>query len=110
MQSDTLQAVKMIAKELRDDPKRAEEMGLTEDEVAFYDALASSESALQILGDAKLRAIARDLVKSVLEDATIDWNLREGVKASIRLKIKKLLKKYGYPQETTDKATDQVLE
>ena len=78
-----------FAKELRDDPKRAEEMGLTEDEVAFYDALASSESALQILGDAKLRAIARDLVKSVREDATIDWNLREGVKASIRLKIKR---------------------
>ena len=100
----------MIAKELRDDPKRAEEMGLTEDEVAFYDALASSESALQILGDAKLRDIARDLVKSVRENATIDWNLREGVRASIRLKIKKLLKKHGYPPETTDKATDQVLE
>ena len=99
-----------FAKELRDDPKRAEAMGLTEDEVAFYDALAASESALQILGDAKLRAIARDLVKSVRENATIDWNLREGVKAGIRLKIKKLLRKHGYPPETTDKATEQVLE
>ena len=99
-----------FAKELRDDPKRAEAMGLTEDEVAFYDALAASESALQILGDAKLRAIARDLVKSVRENTTIDWNLREGVKAGIRLKIKKLLRKHGYPPETTDKATEQVLE
>ena len=99
-----------FAKELRDDPKRAESMGLTDDEVAFYDALAESKSALEILGDVKLRAIARDLVKSVRDNASIDWNLREGVKARIRLKIKKLLRKHGYPPETTDKAADQVLE
>ena len=99
-----------FAKELRDDPKRAESMGLSEDEVAFYDALAQSESAVQILGDAQLRAIARDLVKSVRENATIDWNLRESVRAGIKLKIKKILRKHKYPPESTDKATDQVLE
>jgi type I restriction enzyme R subunit len=99
-----------FAKELRDDPKRAESMGLSEDEVAFYDALATSQSALQVLGDVQLRAIARDLVKSVRENATIDWNLRESVRASIKLKIKKILRRHGYPPETTDKATDQVLE
>jgi type I restriction enzyme R subunit len=99
-----------FAKELRDEPKRAESMGLSEDEVAFYDALAESESALQVLGDAQLRTIARDLVKSVRESATIDWNLRESVRAGIRLKIKKILRRHGYPPETTDRATDQVLE
>ena len=99
-----------FAKELRDEPKRAEEMGLSEEELAFYDALAQSSSAVQVLGDAKLRAIARDLVKSVRESATIDWNLRESVRAGIRLKIKKLLRKHGYPPDATGGATEQVLE
>lgn len=99
-----------FAKELRDEPKRAEEMGLSEDELAFYDALAQSKSAVEILGDGRLRAIARDLVKSVRESATIDWNLRESVRAGIRLKIKKLLKKHGYPPDATERATEQVLE
>ncbi len=99
-----------FAKELRDEPKRAESMGLNDDELAFYDALAQSKSAVQVLGDTKLRAIARDLVKSVRESATIDWNLRESVRAGIRLKIKKLLKKHGYPPVATEKATEQVLE
>ena len=115
-ESRSLTTVRLIehliefAKELRDEPKRAEAMGLSEDELAFYDALAENESAVQVLGDAKLRAIARDLVKSVRESATIDWNLRESVRAGIRLKIKKLLKKHGYPPDATEKATEQVLE
>jgi type I restriction enzyme R subunit len=99
-----------FAKEIRDDPKRAESMGLSEDEVAFYDALATSDSAVKVLGDEQLRAIARDLVKSVRESVTIDWNLRESVRAGIKLKIKRILRRHGYPPETTDKATDQVLE
>ncbi len=99
-----------FAKELRDEPKRAEEMGLSEDELAFYDALAQSKSAVEVLGDAKLRTIARALVKSVRESATIDWNLRESVRAGIRLKIKKILKKHGYPPDASECATEQVLE
>ncbi|MHB8177174.1 MAG: type I restriction endonuclease subunit R [Vulcanimicrobiaceae bacterium] len=99
-----------FAKELRDDPKRAESMGLSEDELAFYDALAQSKSAVEVLGDAQLRAIARDLVKSVRENVTIDWNLRESVRAGIRLKIRKILRAHGYPPDATEKATDQVLE
>jgi len=99
-----------FAKELRDEPKRAEEMGLSEDELAFYDALAQSKSAVEVLGDEQLRAIARDLVKSVRESATIDWSLRESVRAGIRLKIKKLLRRHGYPPDVTESATDQVLE
>ncbi|TAM73886.1 type I restriction endonuclease subunit R [bacterium] len=99
-----------FAKELRDEPKRAESMGLSDDELAFYDALAESKSAVEVLGDAQLRAIARDLVKSVRESATIDWDLRESVRAGIRLKIKKILKRHGYPPDATETATDQVLE
>jgi type I restriction enzyme R subunit len=109
----TMQLIERLiefAKELRDEPKRAETMGLSEDELAFYDALAQSKSAVDVLGDAKLRAIARDLLQSVRESATIDWNLREGVRAGIRLKIKKLLKKHGYPPDATERATEQVLE
>lgn len=99
-----------FAKELRDEPKRAEAMGLSDDELAFYDALAQSKSALEVLGDVQLRTIARELVKSIRESATIDWNLRDSVRAAIRLKIKKLLRKYGYPPDATEKATEQVLE
>ncbi len=99
-----------FAKELRDEPKRADEMGLSEDELAFYDALAQSKSAVEVLGDAQLRAIARDLVKSVRESATIDWNLRESVRAGIRLKIKKILRSHGYPPDASERATEQVLE
>ncbi len=99
-----------FAKELRDEPKRAEAMGLNDDELAFYDALAQSKSAVEVLGDATLRTIARELLQSVRESATIDWNLREGVRAAVRLRIKKLLRKYKYPPDATEKATDQVLE
>ena len=110
---DTIQLIERLiefAKELRDDPKRAEQMGLSEDEVAFYDALATSKSAVEVLGDEQLRAIARDLVKSVRENVTIDWNLRESSKANIRLTIKRILRKHGYPPDKTESAAEQVLE
>lgn len=110
---DTIQLIERLiefAKELRDDPKRAEQMGLSEDEVAFYDALATSASAVEVLGDEQLRAIARDLVKSVRENVTIDWNLRESSKANIRLTIKRILRKHGYPPDKTESAAEQVLE
>lgn len=109
----TMQLIEQLidfAKELRDDPKRAETMGLSDEELAFYDALAQSKSAVAVLGDAKLRDIARDLLKSVRESATIDWSLRESVRAGIRLKIKKILRKHGYPPDATENATEQVLE
>ena len=114
--SKSLTAMQLIqhliefAKELRDEPERATLMGLSADELAFYDALAQSESAVQVLGDVQLRTIARELVKSVRENATIDWNLRAGVRAGIRLRIKKILKKHGYPPDARDSATEQVLE
>jgi type I restriction enzyme, R subunit len=109
----TIQLIERLiefAKELRDDPKRAEAMGLSDEEVAFYDALAESKSAVEVLGDAQLRAIARDLVKSVRENVTIDWNLRESAKANVRLNIRKILRRHGYPPDKTESATEQVLE
>jgi len=99
-----------FAKELRDDPERANSMDLSEDELAFYDALAQSESAVQVLGDVQLRMIARELVKSVRENTTIDWSLRASVRAGIKLRIKKILRKHGYPPDASDSATEQVLE
>jgi type I restriction enzyme R subunit len=99
-----------FAKELRDEPQRAQSMGLSADELAFYDALAQSESAVQVLGDLQLRVIARELVKSVREKATIDWSLRASVRAGIRLRIKKILKKHKYPPDASEAATEQVLE
>ena len=109
---DTVQFIEHLiefAKELRDDPKRAEQLGLNEDEVAFYDALADNESALSVLGDKQLRIIARELVQSVRASVTIDWNLKESAKAIIRLKIRKILQKYGYPPDKAETATRQVL-
>ena len=114
--SKSLTAMQLIqhliefAKELRDEPERANSMGFSANELAFYDALAQSESAVQVLGDIQLRTIARELVKSVRENATIDWNLRAGVRAGIRLRIKKILKKHGYPPDASEAATEQVLE
>jgi len=114
--SKSLTAMQLIqhliefAKELRDEPKRAESMGLSEDELAFYDALAQSDSAMEVLGDVQLRVIARELVKSVRENATIDWNLRASVRASMRLRIKKILKYHKYPPDCSESATEQVLE
>ncbi|MBV9718019.1 MAG: type I restriction endonuclease subunit R [Candidatus Eremiobacteraeota bacterium] len=109
---DTVQLIERLiefAKELRDDPKRAEQLGLTEEEVAFYDALADNESAVEVLGDDALRTIARELVKNLRENITIDWNLRESARAGLQVSVKRLLRRYGYPPDKTDKATNQVL-
>ncbi len=109
----TMQIIEQLvefAKEMRDDPQRAESMGLSDNELAFYDALAESKSAVEVLGNAQLCVIARELVGSVRESVTIDWNLRESVRARIRLKIRRILRKHGYPPDATEKAAAQVLE
>jgi len=109
---DTIQLIEKLiefAKELRDDPKRAEQLGLSEEEVAFYDALAENESAIQVLGDVKLRDIARELVKSVRENVTIDWNLRENARAAVQVKVKRILRRHGYPPDKAECATEEVL-
>ena len=99
-----------LAKEMRKANQRGEKLGLNEDEVAFYDALGVNDSAVQVLGDETLRTIARELVDSVRSNVTIDWTQRENVRAHLRTIVKRILRKYGYPPDKQEKATQTVLE
>jgi len=99
-----------LARKVRDEPKRWEKLGLNEQEVAFYDALADHEGVREIMGDEKLMVIARELVSSTKNSLTVDWTIRENVQAQMRVKVKKILKKYGYPPDKQQKATDTVLD
>ncbi|HWP91284.1 MAG TPA: type I restriction endonuclease subunit R [Thermodesulfobacteriota bacterium] len=99
-----------LAKEMRQANARGEALGLTEEEVAFYDALETNDSAVKVLGDETLRTIARELVKTVRANVTIDWTMRENVRAHLRVLVKRILRKYGYPPDKQEKATQTVLE
>ena len=99
-----------LARELREATARGEKLGLSEDEVAFYDALETNDSAVQVLGDETLRAIARELVETVRGNVTIDWTLRENVRANLRRLVKRTLRRHGYPPDKQEKATRTVLE
>ena len=99
-----------IANEMREAQERGDELGLSEDELAFYDALETNDSAVQVLGDETLRTIAIELVENVRKNVSIDWTLKDSVKAQIRLIIKRILRKYGYPPDKQEKATQTVIE
>ena len=99
-----------LARELRVANLRGEKLGLSEDELAFYDALETNDSAVQVLGDETLRAIARELVETVRGNVTIDWTLRENVRANLRRLVKRTLRRHGYPPDKQEKATRTVLE
>ena len=99
-----------LAKEMRAAHDRGEQLGLSEDELAFYDALETNDSAVQVLGDETLRAIARQLVETVRNNVTIDWTLRENIRAHLRVLVRRILRKYGYPPDMQEKATQTVLE
>lgn len=98
-----------LAKELDAATKRGEALGLSDDEVAFYDALAANESAVIAMGDDKLKVIAAELITQVRKSVTIDWTLREGARARIRVMVKRILNKYGYPPDLQDEAVKTVL-
>ncbi len=99
-----------IAEEMREAGQRGEKLHLSEDEVAFYDALEVNDSAVKVLGDDTLKTIARELVQAVRNSVTIDWTMRENVRARIRVMIKRILRKYGYPPDKQERATLTVLE
>lgn len=99
-----------LAKDMREADKRGEQLGLTQDEVAFYDALEVNDSAVKVLGDTTLREIARELVESVRANTSIDWTIKESVRAKLRVIVKRILRKYGYPPDKQEKATQTVLE
>ena len=99
-----------LAREMREAHQRGEALGMSEDEVAFYDALEVNDSAVKVLGDETLRMIAQELVKAVKGNVTIDWTVRENVRAQMRVIIKRILRKYGYPPDKQARATELVLE
>ncbi len=99
-----------LAKDIREADRRGEALGLSEEELAFYDALETNDSAVKVLGDETLRTIARELVTTVRNNVTIDWTLRENARAQLRVMVKRVLRKYGYPPDKQEKATQTVLE
>jgi type I restriction enzyme R subunit len=99
-----------LAKDMREAHARGDALKLSEDELAFYDALETNDSAVKVLGDEALRAIAQELVRTVRANVTIDWTLRENVRAQLRVLVKRILRKYGYPPDKQEKATETVLE
>lgn len=115
-QNRTLESAEVIAEliklaeDIREAQKRGKKLNLSEDEIAFYDALEVNDSAVQILGDETLKKIARELVITVRNNATIDWTVRETVRAKLRVMVKRILRKNGYPPDKQEKATQTVLE
>ncbi len=115
-QNRTIEAAQVIeellalARQMREADARGEKLNLTEEELAFYDALETNDSAVQVLGDETLRAIARELVATVRNNVTIDWTLRENVRAQLRVLVKRVLRKHGYPPDKQETNTQTVLE
>jgi len=110
---DTVQVIEELlelAKKMRDSDKHDEELGLSAEEIAFYDALAANNSAVDVLGDETLRLMAVELVGLIRNNATIDWTVRKNIQAKMRVSVKKLLKKYGYPPDMQQLATRNILE
>jgi type I restriction enzyme R subunit len=99
-----------LAKDMRQAHERGERLGLTEEEMAFYDALGTNDSAVKVLGDETLRTIAREVADAVRKNVTIDWTVRENVRAQLRVIVKRILRKHGYPPDKQEKATQTVLE
>ena len=99
-----------LAKKMKEAQMRGENLGLSEYELAFYDALGANDSAVQVLGDDTLRAISMELVKTIKNNITIDWTLRESVQAKLRVAVKKVLRKYGFPPDKQKIAVKSVLE
>ena len=98
-----------LARKVRDEKGRGKELNMNDDEVAFYDALEVNDSAVKILGDDALRKIALELTEMIRNSVTIDWTQRESVQAGMRLKVKKILRKYGYPPDKEKNAIETVL-
>jgi type I restriction enzyme R subunit len=107
--AEVIEELIKLAKELDAATKRGESLGLNDDEIAFYDALAANDSAVQAMGDDRLKLIAAELITQVKKSVTIDWTLRESVRARIRVMVKRILNKYGYPPDLQEQAVKTVL-
>jgi type I restriction enzyme R subunit len=108
--AEVLQELIQLARDIRAARQRGEEQGLTEEEIAFYDALAENESAVQVMGDDRLKVIAHELLMSLRKNVTVDWAHRESARARMRVVVKRILRKYGYPPDLQDTAVQTVLQ
>ena len=107
--AETIQELINIAKEIKNADAEGEKLGLSADEVAFYNALETNDSAVSVLGDDTLKEIAREIADKVRSNATIDWTIRESARAKLMVLVKRTLTKYGYPPDKQQKAIDTVL-
>lgn len=101
--AEIIQELIELARDIKASDQRGTELGLSEDELAFYEALEMNGSAVDILGDEQLRLIAREIAEKVKANATIDWTIREGARARLTVLVKRTLNKYGYPPDKTAK-------
>lgn len=108
--SKVIEELIQMAKEINQEQQRGKDLGLSTEEIAFYDALASHETAKEALGDKELRAIAHELTKTVKDNMSVDWSKRDSAKAKMRVQVRRLLKKYGYPPDLQKMAVEQVVE
>jgi type I restriction enzyme, R subunit len=108
--AQVLEELIQLAKDIRAARARGEETGLTAEEIAFYDALAENESARQVMGEPTLRVIAQELVTVIKNNVSVDWMHKDSTRARIRVHVKRLLRKYGYPPDLQDAAVQNVLQ
>jgi len=106
---EILQELIELAKEIRAARQRGKEEGLSQDEIAFYDALAENESAVELMGNDSLKVIAHELLVSLQGSITVDWSHRESARARMRVLVKRILRKHGYPPDLQDAAVQTVL-
>lgn len=107
--TEFINALIQLAREIKEADSRGEKLGLTSDELAFYDALSTDDAAVKLMGDEVLRSIAMDVAKTVNKNLTVDWSIREQAKAQMRKAIKRLLTKYGYPPDKKEDATQLII-
>ena len=108
--AEIIDALIELAQEMNAASRRGEDLGLSADEVAFYDALGANDSAVAVLGDDQLRAIAREVAETVRNNRSVDWTIRESARAHLRRLVRRVLRRHGYPPDKQDAATDLVIE
>ena len=108
--AEVLQELIELAKDIRAARARGEDSGLSDDEIAFYDALAENSSAVEVMGNDQLKLIAHELLESLKANVSVDWAHRENARARLRVLVKRILKKYGYPPDLQDQAVQTVLQ
>ena len=106
---EILQELINLARDIRDARARGEASGLSDDEIAFYDALAENESAVEVMGNDQLKVIAHELLVSLKGNITVDWSHRENARARMWVLVKRILRRYGYPPDMQDAAVQTVL-